>query len=126
METPMSAQHSDSTVLEREAVAEKQAFRPPKFAVVLLNDDFTPMDFVIVVLMEIFGKNIEDAMQLMFEVHEKGRGVCGTFVRDAAETLVSETEEFAKLNGHPLKCVMEPETPAPSAGNGGARRGPRA
>ncbi|MBS3935887.1 MAG: ATP-dependent Clp protease adapter ClpS [Sulfuritalea sp.] len=80
---------------------------PPLYRVVLLNDDFTPMDFVVVVLEKIFLMNREQATVVMFKVHQQGRGVCGVFPRDLAATKVEQVGIFAKLHGHPLACVME-------------------
>jgi ATP-dependent Clp protease adaptor protein ClpS len=80
---------------------------PPLFKVVLINDDFTPMDFVIVVLEKFFRMNRAQATVVMLKVHQQGRGVCGVFPRDLAATKVEQVGVFAKLHGHPLACVME-------------------
>lgn len=81
--------------------------RPPLYSVLLLNDDFTPMGFVVEVLMQYFGMNLEKATQIMLHVHTRGRGVCGVFTREIAESKVAQVNEFARLNQHPLLCTME-------------------
>ncbi len=81
--------------------------KPPLFKVLLLNDDYTPMEFVIRVLQSCFGMSEEQATQVMLHVHTRGKGVCGVFTRDIAETKVVQVSEFARDNEHPLKCVME-------------------
>ena len=80
---------------------------PPLYTVVLLNDDFTPMDFVVLVLQKFFSMDRERAMQIMLKVHMEGRGVCGIYPRDIAETKVEQVSTFARENQHPLACVME-------------------
>jgi ATP-dependent Clp protease adaptor protein ClpS len=81
--------------------------RPSMYQVYLLNDDFTPMDFVVVVLQQFFGKSYPFAVKVMLEVHHRGKGVCGIYTRDIAETKVAQVNEFARLNEHPLLCKME-------------------
>ena len=81
--------------------------RPPHYSVFLLNDDFTPMDFVVDVLMRFFSMNLEQATQVMLHVHTRGRGVCGLFTREIAESKVAQVNEFSRLNQHPLLCTME-------------------
>jgi len=80
---------------------------PPLYKVMLLNDDYTPMDFVIVVLEKFFRMSREQATVVMLKVHQKGRGVCGVFPRDLASTKVEQVGAFARLHQHPLACVME-------------------
>ncbi len=80
---------------------------PPLYKVLLLNDDYTPMDFVIVVLERFFRMSREQATVVMLSVHRQGRGVCGVFPRDLAATKVEQVGAFAKRHGHPLACVME-------------------
>ncbi|MGA7296422.1 MAG: ATP-dependent Clp protease adapter ClpS [Rhodanobacteraceae bacterium] len=80
---------------------------PPMFQVVLLNDDYTPMDFVVEVLRVFFGMNQERAVQVMLHVHTRGKGVCGVFSREVAETKVAHVNEFARTHQHPLLCSME-------------------
>ncbi|KVZ97816.1 ATP-dependent Clp protease adapter ClpS [Burkholderia territorii] len=94
----------DSTVLERK----QQKLRPPSmYKVVLLNDDFTPMEFVVMVVQEYFKKDRETATQIMLKVHREGRGVCGVYTRDIASTKVEQVVTHARQAGHPLQCVME-------------------
>ena len=80
---------------------------PPLYTVVLLNDDFTPMDFVVLVLQKFLSMDRERAMQIMLKVHMEGRGVCGVYPRDIAATKVEQVSTFARENQHPLACVME-------------------
>ncbi len=77
------------------------------YKVLLLNDDYTPMDFVIHILENIFAMQHERAMQIMLHVHTRGIGVCGVFTRDIAETKVALVNQFARKNQHPLLCTME-------------------
>lgn len=81
--------------------------RPPLFKVLLLNDDYTPMEFVVQVLEGFFGMNREKATQVMLHVHTRGRGVCGVFTKDIAETKVSQVNDYARSHHHPLLCTME-------------------
>jgi len=83
--------------------------RPSFYRVVLLNDDFTPMDFVVNVLEQIFRKAHEDAINIMLVVHNKGAATCGVYTRDVAETKVDQVIEYARINEYPLQCVMEKE-----------------
>jgi ATP-dependent Clp protease adaptor protein ClpS len=80
---------------------------PPMFKVVLLNDDFTPMEFVVSVLQTFFSKSQEQATQIMLKVHMDGVGVCGVYPSDVAGTKVKQVTTFARKHQHPLKCVME-------------------
>lgn len=80
---------------------------PPLYEVLLLNDDFTPMDFVVDVLQRFFGMSLEKANEVMLRVHHEGRGVCGLFSRDVASTKVEQVIGFARQHQHPLQCVME-------------------
>ena len=92
-------------VLERRP----QKTKPPQMhQVVLLNDDYTPMEFVVVVIQEFFGKDLEAATQIMLKIHLDGKGVCGVYSRDVAATKVDQVLEAANKAGHPLKCVSEP------------------
>ncbi|WP_110016746.1 ATP-dependent Clp protease adapter ClpS [Plasticicumulans acidivorans] len=86
----------------------KPEIRPPRmYQVLLLNDDYTPMEFVVQVLESFFGMNREKATQVMLHVHTRGKGVCGVFSRDVAETKVNQVNAFARTHQHPLLCVME-------------------
>lgn len=80
---------------------------PPRYRVLLLNDDFTPMEFVVQVLETFFHMNREKATQIMLHVHTRGVGVCGFFSRDIAETKVAQVKDFARRHQHPLMCTME-------------------
>lgn len=83
--------------------------RPRLYKVILLNDDYTPMEFVVVLLERIFNKPRETAVQIMLHVHQKGMGVCGIYPRDVAESKVKQVMDFARDHQHPLQCAMEPE-----------------
>jgi ATP-dependent Clp protease adaptor protein ClpS len=80
---------------------------PPLYKVLLHNDDYTTMEFVVHVLMAVFRKPLEEAMQIMLNVHKKGIGLCGIFPFEVAETKVDTVKRLARENGHPLKCTME-------------------
>lgn len=81
--------------------------RPPLYKVILLNDDYTPMDFVVEVLETFFHMDREKATQIMLHVHTRGMGVCGVFTHDVAETKVAQVNDFSRSNQHPLLCTME-------------------
>lgn len=83
--------------------------RPPLYKVILLNDDFTPMDFVIEILMYFFGMPQDKATRIMLQIHTQGIGVCGTYSKDAAETKVYLVNEYSREHQHPLLCSMEEE-----------------
>ena len=105
MATRKHNQHSSEGVALE---PERQKIKPPPlFKVMLLNDDFTPMDFVVVVLQKFFNMNREQATVVMLKVHQQGRGVCGVFPRDLAATKVEQVGAFARRHQHPLACVME-------------------
>ncbi len=87
--------------------ARPELARPPLYSVLLLNDDYTPMDFVVEVLTRFFSMPLEKATQVMLHVHTRGRGVCGVFTREIAESKVAQVNEFARMNQHPLLCTME-------------------
>ena len=100
----MTTRDHGDVVLE----AEKSKLKPPPmFKVILLNDDFTPMDFVVAVLQTFFSMNREQAMQIMLQVHMDGAGICGVYPNDVAITKVEQVVTFARQHQHPLKCVME-------------------
>lgn len=83
--------------------------KPPMYKVLLLNDDYTPMDFVVHVLQTFFNKNIEEATEIMMHVHRKGVGLCGVYTREVAETKVGQVLSAARQAEHPLQCTMEKE-----------------
>jgi ATP-dependent Clp protease adaptor protein ClpS len=100
---PSEERESGLTVQE----ARPKLRRPPLFKVLLLNDDYTPMEFVVQVLETFFAMNREKATQIMLHVHTRGRGVCGVYTKDIAETKVSQVNDFARSHQHPLLCTME-------------------
>jgi ATP-dependent Clp protease adaptor protein ClpS len=92
------------------AIATKTRAKPKKpsqFKVLMLNDDYTPMEFVVMVLKRFFGMNLEQATRVMLHVHQKGVGVCGIFPYEIAETKVNQVMDFARQNQHPLQCTLE-------------------
>lgn len=96
------------TVLEAPRTRAKPA-RPPKYVVVMFNDDYTPAEFVVAVLQEVFRMDMDRAMATMLAIHKRGVGACGVYPRDVAETKVQEVGRRAALAGHPLKAGMEKE-----------------
>jgi ATP-dependent Clp protease adaptor protein ClpS len=93
-----------SVVVERQAARTK----PPRlYQVVLLNDDYTPMEFVVMILQEYFNHDLETATQIMLKIHHEGRGVCGLFTKDVAATKVESVSTAARRSGHPLQCISE-------------------
>ena len=100
----MASRARESTVLETRKAKAKP---PPLFKVMLLNDDYTPMEFVVVVLETFFGLSREQATQVMLKVHREGMGVCGVYPKDVASTKVEQVGSFARQHQHPLQCVME-------------------
>lgn len=98
------AQFKDDTLLE----AKKGKLKPPPmYKVMLLNDDYTPMEFVVLVLQKFFGMTRERATQVMLKVHREGIGVCGVYPRDVATTKVQQVAAYSRRHQHPLQCVME-------------------
>jgi len=81
--------------------------KPSPYKVLMLNDDFTPMEFVVLVLQRFFGMNMDDATRVMLHVHQRGIGVCGVFSYEVAETKVNQVIDFARENQHPLQCTLE-------------------
>jgi len=88
-------------------VAKPKVKKPPLFKVVLVNDDYTPMEFVVEVLQTFFSIDRENATRIMLHVHTKGKGVCGLFTREIAETKVAQVNQYSRENRHPLLCEME-------------------
>ena len=83
--------------------------KPSLYKVLLLNDDYTPMEFVVHVLERYFGKNREEATKIMLHVHQKGVGICGVYTYEVAETKVTQVMDFSRQHGHPLQCTLEKE-----------------
>jgi len=102
---PNRTQSSGIVLVDRQTAKTKP---PPMYQVILLNDDYTPMEFVVLVLQKYFGKGQEEAMQIMLAVHNTGRGVCGVYPKDVAATRITRVLQFARSRQHPLQCVMEP------------------
>ncbi|ADL56252.1 ATP-dependent Clp protease adapter ClpS [Gallionella capsiferriformans] len=100
----MSKQNDSSTLLAPERAITKP---PGMYKVVLYNDDYTTMEFVIDVLQRFFAINNERAQQLMLQIHNNGSATCGVYTRDVAETKVAQVTEYAQQNGHPLRCGTE-------------------
>lgn len=84
-----------------------QTKKPALYKVLMLNDDYTPMEFVVLCLQRFFRMDMEDATRVMLHVHQKGVGVCGIFTYEVAETKVSQVIDFARQNQHPLQCTLE-------------------
>lgn len=102
---------SESDVALQEEIQEEtrdEIGHPPRYAVILLNDDYTTMEFVIEVLMRYFRKSHEESLQIMLHVHQKGRGIAGIYSHEIAETKVFQVHELAKSRGYPMRCTMEP------------------
>ena len=102
---PVDPDEGGTVVLERRT----QKTKPPQlYQVAILNDDYTPMEFVVLVIQEFFSKDMETATQIMLKIHLDGKGVCGVYSKDVAATKVDQVLEAANKAGHPLKCVSEP------------------
>jgi Uncharacterized conserved protein len=99
-----SSEHDHGVMVE---TGKPEVARPPLYQVLLLNDDYTPMDFVVTVLQQFFALDLERATQVMLHVHTRGRGVCGVYTREVAESKVAQVNEFSRMNQHPLLCTME-------------------
>ena len=97
-------QHDDDAVVQE---SKPKLKRPPLYKVILLNDDYTPMEFVVHVLEAFFSLSRENATRIMLQVHIQGKGICGTFTREIAETKVAQVNNYARENEHPLLCEME-------------------
>lgn len=90
-------------------IVKKKVQLPKKYKVLLHNDDYTTMEFVIFILQNVFNKSINDAERIMMDVHRTGSGVCGVYTYDIAESKARKVEHLAKQNAHPLLCTFEPE-----------------
>jgi ATP-dependent Clp protease adaptor protein ClpS len=99
---------SDDGVAVQEAKPKLK--KPPMYKVIILNDDYTPMDFVVHVLEVFFNLSHEKAQNIMLNVHTKGKGVCGVYTRDVAETKVEQVNEYSRQNQHPLLTTMEADS----------------
>jgi len=97
-------QHDDDAIVQE---SKPRLKKPPLFKVILLNDDYTPMEFVVHVLELFFSLSRENATRIMLQVHIQGKGVCGTYSREIAETKVAQVNNYARENQHPLLCEME-------------------
>ena len=104
MSNPINPSLEDTILLEKQAEKLKA---PSMYKVLLMNDDYTPMEFVVMVIQEYFNKDHETATRIMLQVHLVGKGVCGIFTRDVAATKVHQVIELAREAGHPLQCTME-------------------
>ena len=99
-------QHTDDVAIDE---VKPKLKKPTLYRVILVNDDYTPMEFVVLVLQRFFRKGHEEAVQIMLNVHTRGSGVCGVFTAEIAETKVRQVLSFSRDNKHPLQCTMEPE-----------------
>lgn len=97
-------QHDEGLALQE---SKPQLQRPPLYKVILINDDYTPMEFVVHILESFFGLNRETATRIMLEVHTRGKGVCGIYTHEIAETKVEQVNAYSRENQHPLLCTME-------------------
>jgi len=108
MSKKLQQQFPDDGVTLQEAKPKLK--KPPMYKVILLNDDYTPMDFVVHILEAFFAINRENATHIMLNVHTKGKGVCGVYTRDIAETKVAQVNDYSRQNQHPLLCTMEADS----------------
>lgn len=104
----VDTEHHQTAILTK-SKPKVEAKKPPQYKVLLLNDDFTPMEFVVNILKKFFDKGYEEATYIMLQVHRKGVGVCGVYVYDIAEMKVTRVNEFSRRHGFPLQCAMEKE-----------------
>jgi ATP-dependent Clp protease adaptor protein ClpS len=100
----MATKQDSDTVLVRQ---DQKVIPPPMYQVLLMNDDYTPMEFVVAIIQEYFNKDRETATQIMLAVHRDGKGMCGVYSKDIALTKVDLVSAHARKAGHPLQCVME-------------------
>ncbi len=98
-----------ATNTDLDLLEETKLKHPNKYKVLILNDDYTSMEFVIKILMEVFHKNYEEAQQIMLEVHQKDKGICGIYTHEIAETKVMQVHKDARESGFPLRAQMEEE-----------------
>ncbi|WP_339827152.1 ATP-dependent Clp protease adapter ClpS [uncultured Parasphingorhabdus sp.] len=102
-----SGDDGDNTNLGIATKTRAKTKKPSPYKVLILNDDYTPMEFVVLVLKRFFNMDIDEATRVMLHVHQKGVGVCGTFSYEVAETKVTQVMDFARKNEHPLQCTLE-------------------
>ncbi len=102
---PFDDNNDDGSLAVQDAKPQLQ--KPPMYQVLLLNDDFTPMDFVVSILQSIFYKDKEEAVRITMNVHTNGIGVCGVYTKDIAETKVQQVLAYSQENQHPLQCTLE-------------------
>ena len=102
-----SGDNDDNTNLGIATKTRAKTKKPSPYKVLILNDDYTPMEFVVLVLKRFFNMDIDEATRVMLHVHQKGVGVCGTFSYEVAETKVTQVMDFARKNEHPLQCTLE-------------------
>ena len=100
---------NNETTNKSQTLLKDKIKRPSMYEVILLNDDYTPMEYVVKLLRSVFRKSESEAINIMLMVHKKGSGVCGIFTKEIAETKVFMVMKMAKNDQHPLKCIMEPE-----------------
>lgn len=103
-DVPQQPNLDDDVVVQE---SKPQLKKPPLYNVVILNDDYTPMEFVVHVLEQFFALDRENAVRVMLHVHTQGKGICGTFSREIAETKVAQVNDYSRENQHPLLCTME-------------------
>ena len=103
-DTPGDGSNSGTAVITR---TRTQTKKPSMYRVLLLNDDYTPQEFVVTVLRKYFSKNVDEARRIMLHVHQHGVGECGVFTYEVAETKVTQVMDYARKHQHPLQCIME-------------------
>jgi ATP-dependent Clp protease adaptor protein ClpS len=105
-----SEDDADYTIGDTALLEEKKPKlrKPPLYKVIIFNDDYTPMEFVVILLKQVFSMNYEAATRVMLKVHTEGKAVCAVYVRDIAETKAQQVRELARENEHPLRCEIEP------------------
>ena len=101
--------HDDGDKQLAVAPVKPELKQPPKYRVMMLNDDYTPMDFVVEILQGLFSMHYESATQVMMQVHKEGKAPCGLFTFEIAEAKVEQANSYAQKYGHPLQCTMEQE-----------------
>jgi ATP-dependent Clp protease adaptor protein ClpS len=99
---------TDSDVAVAPQARTQKTLPPMMYQVVMINDDYTPMEFVVILIQEFFAKDLETATRIMLKIHLDGKGVCGVYSRDIAATKVDQVLDAASKAGHPLKCICEP------------------